>query len=110
MDTVEMTAEEFLRLLNGWGESGSRLRIALRSPELELHAFCTVLTARDGHAAFWIGAERDKNAVDFSLSGCLFGFRDVPPDEAELPVGVEVESSVGAVRGDFMLLIMLLKV
>src|SRR5437016_471489 len=90
MDAVEMTEEEFFRLLNGWGESHSRLRIALRSPDLELHVFCTLLAARDGRAAFWIGAERDKNAVDFSLTGCLFGFRDVPPDEARLPVRVEV--------------------
>lgn len=101
--------EDFFLLLQGWRESTQRLRVAFRSSALDFSAFCVVLDARDGRVAFWIGEEGDKNAVDFVVAGCLFGFRDVAADDARLPVGVEVESAVEAIRDDFALLIMLLK-
>ena len=109
LDAVGFGSEQFLLLVRGWRDSKSRLRIAFRSSDLELNAFCTVLEAREGRVAFWIGAERDKNAVDFVVAECFCGFRDVPLSESELPVGVEIESMIGAVRDDFSLLIMLLK-
>ena len=69
LDAVGFGSEQFLLLVRGWRDSKSRLRIAFRN------AFCTVLEAREGRVAFWIGAERDKNAVDFVVAECFCGFR-----------------------------------
>jgi hypothetical protein len=51
-----------------------------------------------------VGDEAAKNAVEFKVSGCFFAFRDVPPEESRLPLGVEMESAIEAVREDFALL------
>lgn len=109
MEIAPIDFEGFTLLLRGWRDSGSRLRVAFKSSALEFFAFCAVIDVRDDLIGFWIGDEDAKNAVEFKVRDCLFAFRDVPPNEARLPLGVEMESAIEAVRDDFALLIMLLK-
>lgn len=87
MEIQTIGFDDFQLLLRGWRDAGSRLRIAFKSSALEFFAFCTLIDVRDNLAAFW----------------------DVPPADARLPLGVEQESAIEAVRNDFALLIMLLK-
>ena len=102
--------EDFFLLMRGWRDSKASLRVKFLSSALQLSVFCTVLDAREGRVAFWIGEEKYNSATDFNVTGCFFGFRDVTADEAAgLPVGMEPESAIEAVRDDFALLIMLLK-
>jgi hypothetical protein len=98
-------------LLRGFAEKQSRLRVVVRSLELNFSASCTVYKAEGGRVAFWIGPEANKSAIDFLLVGCIFDFRDVPSDEAALLVGESAASGIAAVREgtDFELLIMVLK-
>jgi hypothetical protein len=109
MEIAPIDFERFALLLRGWRDSGSRLRVAFKSSALEFFAFCAIIDARDDLIGFWIGDEAAKNAVEFKVHRCLFAFRDVPATEASLPLGVEMESAIEAVRDDFALLIMLLK-
>jgi hypothetical protein len=109
MELAPIDFNGFRLLLRGWRDSGSRLRVAFKSSALEFSAFCAVIDVRDDLIAFWIGEEAAKNAVEFKVRNCLFVFRDVPATEARLPLGVEMESAIEAVRDDFALLIMLLK-
>ena len=98
-------------LLRGWQENKSRLRVAMRSPEVWFSGFCTVDKAEGEQATFWIGATPGKTAIGFLLAGCRFRFGDVPTDapDAFLPVGGKVESGLIGTRKDFEIAILLLK-
>ena len=99
--------DEYFLLLRGWRDSESPLWVKFLSVGVKLSAPCVLFDARERHVAFRL-ADESNSMADFNVGGCLFGFRDVAADEARLPVGLEAESAIEAVRDDFALLIMLL--
>ena len=103
------TLNEALLVLRGWGDSKSRLRVAVQSPEVWFASFCTVKSVGDDRVEFWLRPDTD--AVGFLLADCRFEFADVPPTDADsfLPVGGQVESGIVGRRPDFKIAILLIK-
>ena len=104
-----ISLDDVTLLLRGWGDKKSLLRIVVQSPETTFSGFCTVWKADEGYVTFWIGEEHDNNMVAFLLRGCVFDFTDIPPEQAQIPVGATVESGIVGTRSRFMIAIMLLK-
>jgi|SRR5579863_5276306 len=104
-----ISPDEATLLLRGWAEAKAPLRVIVQSPEVTFSASCSVWSAEGKFVSFWVGSELDKNAIAFVLADCRFDFVDVPPEQADLPVGVTVECGLIGVRGPFSISIMLLK-